>query len=127
MQRLLKISGAILVVGLVGACSPDTSDFKSEAEGFIEDEDGDVAQQLGQTFTDATCEEPANKDTGTTYECTAVGADGQTYGFTATITGENEFQLGGGQVVGGGEATSTTTGGSGGTVTDTGESAPPGS
>ena len=127
------LAGAVSIVGLVAACSPNTADFKDEAEGFIEDDDGQVAQQLSLTFDNASCEEPSNKDVGTTYSCTAVGSDGQTYSFTATITGENEFQLGGGDVVGGGGATETTTGGSGGTPgsgsggTPGSGSAPPGS
>jgi len=95
MHRILKPSLAG-VVGLVGvaACSPDTSDFKDEAESFIEDDDGDVAQQTGLTFDNAECEEPANKDVNSTFNCTATASDGTTISFVATITGESEFSLG---------------------------------
>ncbi len=94
MHRLLKVSaGAAAALLTVAACSPDAADFKDEAEGFIEDDEEDVAQQSGLTFDEANCEEPASKDVGSTFTCTAVGSDGGTYTFTAEITGEREFQL----------------------------------
>lgn len=77
----------------VAACSPDESDFKDQAQEFIEDDEGDLAQQSGLTFDAASCEEPASKDVGATFTCTANGSDGSTYSLTAEITGEREYQF----------------------------------
>ncbi len=77
----------------VAACSPDESDFKDQAEDFIENDEGDLAQQSGLTFDAAACEEPASKDVGATFTCTANASDGASYTFTGEITGEREFQL----------------------------------
>jgi hypothetical protein len=109
MRRIAAPALAGLAVFAFAACSADEGDFASEAEGFIEEDDGDVATQLGQTFSDAACEEPASTDTNTTFACTAVGADGVTYDFLATISGENEFTISGGTPAAGGAAPAATT------------------
>ena len=87
-------AGLALVGG--AACSPDASDFKSDAEDFIEDDDGDVESQLGVALSDANCEDPPSSDVGTTFNCTAVGDDGTVYDFTVEITGDNRYEVGGG-------------------------------
>ena len=79
MRRRLAIPALAVLAGLgVAACGgdPSTGDFQSEAEDFIEDEDGELASQLQSTFTDAQCAEPESTEVGTTYTCTATDADG---------------------------------------------------
>jgi hypothetical protein len=76
--------------------SPGNGDFRSDAEGFIEDDGGPVESQIGVGLDQASCEEPASTDVGTTFACTAVGDDGQTYEFTVEVTGDNTYQVGGG-------------------------------
>ena len=94
MRRIAVTALAGLAfVGVATACSPDESDFASEAEDFIGDDDGDVATQLGLTFEDVECQDPANTDNGTTFTCTATGSDGQTYTFTNQITGDKAFEV----------------------------------
>lgn len=95
MNRLLvPVIGAVALFGFA-ACSPDSTDFKSEGEKFIEDDDKDVAENTGYTFDDADCEKPGNTDTGTTYDCTAVDNEGDTWDFTIEITGKRELTVNG--------------------------------
>lgn len=93
MRRLLAPAFAGLAIVTFAACSPDESDFASEAESFIGDEDGDVASSVGLTFEDVECEEPASTETGAMFTCTATGSDGASYVFTNEITGDNEFEV----------------------------------
>lgn len=94
MRRIATPAIAGLAIfAVAAACSADEGDFSSEAESFIEEEDGDVATQTGMTFTDAACDEPASTDVDSTFACTAVGSDGATFEFLATITGDNEFTI----------------------------------
>lgn len=94
----MKRTVTFLAVGLVGlgtlaACSPSSTDFKTEGEKFIEKDDGDVATELGYTFSDASCEKPSDTDTGTTYACTAVDEAGDNWDFTVEITGKRELTV----------------------------------
>ena len=100
----IPVCAGLAVLG-AAACSPDEGDFKDDAEGFIEDDEGDVESQLGVALSDATCEDPASSDVGTTFPCTAVGDDGTTYEFTVEITGDNSYEVGGGTATGGGAPT----------------------
>jgi hypothetical protein len=106
MRRHVIPAVAVLAMLGVAACSPDEGDFKDDAEGFIDDDDGDVESELGVGLSDAACEEPTSRDEGTTFTCTAVGDDGTTYNFTVTITGDNSYEVSGGTA-----ATGTTPGG----------------
>jgi len=93
MKRLLvPVIGAAALFGFA-ACSPDSTDFKSEGEKFLEDDKEAVATQTGFTFDDADCEKPDNTDTGTTYDCTAVDNEGDTWDFTIEITGKRELTV----------------------------------
>ena len=94
MRRRLAIPTIAVLAGLgVAACGgdPSTGDFQSEAEDFIEDEDGELASQLQSTFTDAQCAEPESTEVGTTYTCTAVDANGAAAEFVAEIAGETSI------------------------------------
>ena len=127
MRRfVLSIFATLPVIIGVAACSPDAADFKSEAEDFIEEEDGDLQAQIGVTFSDASCEEPASTDEGSTFACTATASDGQPWDFRAEITGENEFSVSGAPGAASGDSVPAT-GGSAATTPPAGTTAPPGS
>ena len=116
MRRILLPAIAGLALVGVTACSPDETDFASSAEDFIQDDDEDVATELGMTFDDADCEEPASTDVGATFACTATGSDGAAYTFTAEIDGDNSFRITGFEIAEGGatagtDAATATTGG----------------
>jgi hypothetical protein len=113
MRRHVIVVPVIAGLAIFGiaACSPDEGDFKNDAEGFIEDDEGEVEGQLGVALSDATCEDPASSDVGTTFNCTALGDDGTTYDFTVEITGDNSYQVGGGTPSGGTTPGGTTPGG----------------
>jgi len=92
MRRLAVCIVALAALG-AAACSADSGDFKSEAENFIEDEDGELATQQELTFDNASCEEPASTDVGETFFCTATASDGQAFEFLATIEADDRFSL----------------------------------
>lgn len=91
----IPVCAGLAVLG-GAACSPDEGDFKDDAEGFIEEDEGEVESQLGLALSDAACDEPSSSDVGATFNCTAVADDGTTYQFTVEITGDNSYQVGGG-------------------------------
>ncbi len=91
----IPIAAGLAILG-AAACSPDESDFKDDAQGFIEDDDGEVESQVGLALSDASCEDPPSTEEGTTFACTAVGDNGTTYDFTVEITGDNEYRVSGG-------------------------------
>lgn len=93
MRRILIPALVGLAILGAAACSPDEGDFKSEAEDFISDEDGDVATQTAMTFEDVECQEPTSTDEGSTFTCSATGSDGQSYTFTGEVTGERSFEI----------------------------------
>ena len=95
-MRRLTIPALTVVAGSgLVACGgdPGTGDFEGEAEDFIESDEYAESPDVGQTFTDVDCEEPASTEVGTEYSCTGVGADGQTYTFAVRITGENTLEV----------------------------------
>jgi hypothetical protein len=96
LRRYVIPALAGLALAGVAACSPDAGDFKDDAEGFIEDDDGEVESQLGLALSDAACDDPSSSDVGSTFACTAVAEDGTTYNFTVEITGDNSYEVGGG-------------------------------
>jgi len=93
MKKMLIAAGGSLVL-LLGACSKDadTSDFKSQTEKFLKDDDK-VVEQIGQEFTDASCERPTSKAVDTTYTCTATAADSTEWTFKVQITSKNGFTV----------------------------------
>lgn len=50
------------------ACGGSTTDYQKVGEEAIE---GDLAETNDVTISNASCEEPANTDVGTTFNCTA--------------------------------------------------------
>lgn len=90
MKKIL-IPFAVGLALVTAACSNDETDFKDDAEKFIESDE--VESQLGTTFSDAACTEPAKIEAGQTFTCTAVAADGVTWDFTAEVASENAYNI----------------------------------
>lgn len=58
------------------------------AEAVIETE---ISENVGLGNLEATCEEPLDREVGTTYGCTATTTDGQTLTFITKFTAEDEI------------------------------------
>jgi len=95
-RPLTLLAVGLASVGVLAACSPSETNFKTEGEKFLEEKEGDVATQTGYTFTDANCEKPGDTDTGTQYTCTATDDEGDAWEFTVEITGKRELTVQGG-------------------------------
>jgi hypothetical protein len=67
---------------LVASCSASTTNYKDAATKVIQ---GQLQSELGMGDLSATCEEPASKDVGTTFDCTADTPKGDTITLTAEI------------------------------------------
>lgn len=83
------LSGA--AVGVLGACAPSTSEFKSDAEDFLRSDE--MFDTYGLDLPEPTCTEPDDVDSGGTVTCTATSQDDQTYIFRFEITGPSELTL----------------------------------
>ena len=90
MKKLI-IAAASTGIFLLAACSNDGTDFKENAEAFIQSTE--VETQAGTTFTDAACVEPSKIAAGETFTCTAVDADGATWDFNLTVKSENSYEI----------------------------------
>jgi hypothetical protein len=118
MRRIAVIALAgLTIVGFAACQSASVEDYSREAENFIEDSDGELAEQVQQTFTDASCTEPANTDEGAQFNCTATNASGETWAFVGEVGGKNQVLVSAvGPTASGGEPTgsapATTTGSS---------------
>ena len=77
---------------VLAGCFTTTADFKNDAEDFILEND-ELVDGLGTTFASATCQEPDNQDTGTTFPCSAIDVEGRTWEFEIEITGSNEYAV----------------------------------
>jgi hypothetical protein len=106
MRRTASLALTGLAVLGTAACSADASDYSNEAETFIEDEGGEVSQQVGEVFADAECTRPADTERGTTFDCTAVTESGETWAFLGRVGDGNTVLV---QALGPLEGTSTTT------------------
>lgn len=93
MRRTVLLALAVSPMAVLVACSASAADYSSEAESFIEESDGAMARQQGQTFQDARCAEPASTDVGTTFECTATASDGSAWSFSAVIVEDREIEV----------------------------------
>ncbi len=108
-RPLAAIAATTIVVGACGG-NAGPGDFADEAEKYIEGELADDNPQVtGIPFTDANCDEPASTDVGTTYTCTAVGADGQTYSFPVSIDAERTLTVQQPTLIASGATTTTST------------------
>ena len=90
MKRLAVLPAVALVV--LAACTPGTTDYKSQTEDFITD-NGEVEEFIGVDVVEATCVEPASTDVGTEYTCEAVDANDNIWDFEVTINAEDQFLI----------------------------------
>lgn len=86
-----KILLATPVLALAVAACSQTANFKSQTEDFIEGDE--VEAEVGADVSDASCEEPANTDVGTTYTCTATVEGIGEMTFVSTIIKDDEFSV----------------------------------
>jgi hypothetical protein len=96
MHQVLSIARRLAVptiaaVSLTG-CFTSTADFRNEAETFIVENAG-VADGLGVALVSATCVEPADQEVGTTFTCTAIDENGDTWGFEVEIAESNRIDV----------------------------------
>jgi hypothetical protein len=85
VRRILATTVVPLALA-VTACGRSAPDFQSAAQRVIE---GDLENQIGLGPLQGTCEEPASRDVGATFTCTAATEDGQTITLDATIQDDN--------------------------------------
>ena len=92
----------LVLVGLasvaLGACSVSSADYRRESENYLESDA--LAQEAGYRFSDAVCEEPSSKTTGTQFTCQATDNDGDEWLFVVEITGNREITVISGDVIG---------------------------
>ncbi|TFH13675.1 MAG: hypothetical protein E4H05_10590 [Acidimicrobiales bacterium] len=96
MHRVVSITHRLVLptvaaVSLAG-CFTSTADYREEAETFIVENPG-VAEGLGVVLVSATCAEPTNQDVGTTFTCSAIDGNGDTWGFDVEIGESNRIDV----------------------------------
>jgi hypothetical protein len=85
---LVATLGALALSG----CFTTAADFRAEAETFIL-EDESVADGLGVALVSATCDEPADQEVGTVFDCTAIDENGGEWGFAVEIGESDSIEL----------------------------------
>ncbi len=83
---------ATIAVLAMSGCFTSTSDYREKAEAFIV-EDAGVADGLGVALVSATCAEPVDQEVGTTFTCTAIDENGDTWGFEVEIAESNRIDV----------------------------------
>ncbi len=95
-RHLLVVTSFVALAGSVAGCFTTAADFRNDAEEFIE-QDPELRDALfpdsDDSFTIATCAEPANQDEGTSFPCTATDTTGATWEFEIVITGSSEYEV----------------------------------
>ncbi|HYN32104.1 MAG TPA: hypothetical protein VES40_05725 [Ilumatobacteraceae bacterium] len=89
ISRLLPSTLGVLALS---GCFTTTADFRAEAETFILDDEG-VAEGLGVALVSATCDEPADQEVGTVFDCTAIDANGDEWGFEVEIAESDSIDV----------------------------------
>ena len=82
----------VVGAGLLSGCFTTTADFRGDAEDFILTDEG-LREAVATSFSSATCEEPPDRDVGTTFPCTAVDREGRTWEFEIVILDGNEYRV----------------------------------
>ncbi|MEM9515500.1 MAG: hypothetical protein AAGA42_11650 [Actinomycetota bacterium] len=96
--RPVGLSIAAVTAGaLLAGCFTSTADFQRDAEDFIENNE-ELSTALGEPgppldFVSATCDEPANRDPGTTFECEGTDENDDVWGFEIVILDGNEYEV----------------------------------
>lgn len=92
---LATVAMVALPIGL-SACFTTAADFQDDAETFIVENDelrDALLSGADARFVDATCDEPANQDEGTTFACSATDSNGATWEFEIEITSSSEYEV----------------------------------
>jgi hypothetical protein len=92
---LATVAMVALPIGM-SACFTTAADFQDDAETFIVENDElreALLSEADARFVDATCDEPANQDEGTTFACTATDSNGATWEFEIEITSSSEYEV----------------------------------
>lgn len=90
MRRRFLVVPALVIFA---SCTTDSSDFKSQTEDFINDDDRVEALFDGADVSSAECEAPASTEVGNAYTCTATVEGVGTVDFDAIIDAENSFSV----------------------------------
>jgi hypothetical protein len=91
-MRPLTAAAAAATALLLVACSPDTADYKEEAEKYIESREFSEEAELLR-FTDVECEEPESTAEDTRYTCQATSSDGIRWEFDVEIVGDADLRV----------------------------------
>lgn len=98
MARHRRLVLAGLSAAVLTACSVSSADYRRESESYLESDA--LAEEAGYRFSDAVCEEPSSKTTGTQFTCRATDNDGDEWMFVVEITGNREITVISGDVIG---------------------------
>jgi hypothetical protein len=92
VRRLIAPASAAAIALVLVACSPDAKDFQQEAEKYIETRE--FSEDAGLLrFTDVECQEPADTEEDTRFQCEGTSEDGSRWLFNVQITGDTELQV----------------------------------
>ena len=78
------VAAVAVAAGVLSGCAAGRTEYRTQAEAFIESSDMRDAQ--GHTFTSAACDEPADTEVGTTFTCTGRDEQSRDWEFTVVIT-----------------------------------------
>ena len=98
MARHRRLALVVLAGIALTACAVSSADYRRESETYLESDA--LAEEAGYRFSDAVCEEPSSKTTGTQFTCRATDNDGDEWLFVVEITGNREITVISGDVVG---------------------------
>ena len=91
-HNVLIPSFAVATGFLLSGCFTSTADFQNDAEKFILEDEG-LAEAVETTFATVECQQPADQNSGTTFTCEAVDAEGDTWEFEIVILESNEYEV----------------------------------
>lgn len=96
MQRRYWTGALLLATAGLTGCFTTAANFSDDAETFIEQDEelrATLFPDSDASFTSATCADPANRDEGTRFPCTATDSTGAVWEFEIVITGSNEYEV----------------------------------
>ena len=98
-RRIARVVvGLLLTAPLLSSCRASSSDYRREAEKYLESDD--LAKEAGYKFDQAVCEQPESDVIGVQFSCTATDNDGDDWEFIVEITGSRAITVISGEVIG---------------------------
>ena len=98
-RRIARVVvGLLLTVPFLTSCRASSSDYRREAEKYLESDD--LAKEAGYKFDQAVCEKPESDMIGVQFSCTATDNDGDDWEFIVEITGSRAITVISGEVIG---------------------------